>query len=301
MKTFDHDRGFGFVECAETYTQSGSDVFILKSQVTGSLRVGDKVSFTVEKGTKGFKCAEVRVADNYQAPRGPGSVYYGSVKRFDHDKGFGFIECPDLYRSTGKDVLLLRSHLEGLEIDVGDKLSFVTEQTDKGLKAVNIQRGHGPPPSHPSGPTSYGAPPTGQYGGPPAYGASSTGFYGGPPPQYPGGPPPYGGGPPPAGSGPPPADPDQKFTGSLKAFDDDKGFGFIACNETRKIYNKDIFVLKSQFQGEHVQNGDQVRFSIKISDKGPACADVTLLREGNSNGGYRRSDSEPRRSRSRSR
>lgn len=64
----------------------------------------------------------------------------GKIKWFNADKGFGFIEQDD----SSKDVFVHWTAVEGLEnferLQEGEPVSFDIEQTDRGLKAVNVQR-----------------------------------------------------------------------------------------------------------------------------------------------------------------
>ncbi len=62
----------------------------------------------------------------------------GSIKRLT-DKGFGFI-TPE---GQEKDVFFHSTALVGVsfdELQVGDKVSFETEDSEKGPRAVNVQR-----------------------------------------------------------------------------------------------------------------------------------------------------------------
>ncbi len=62
----------------------------------------------------------------------------GAIKRLT-DKGFGFITPDD----GGKDVFFHSSALVDLvfdELREGDKVTFETEDSDKGPRAVNVQR-----------------------------------------------------------------------------------------------------------------------------------------------------------------
>lgn len=65
------------------------------------------------------------------------------------------------------------------------------------------------------------------------------------------------------------------MTGSVKWFNDDKGFGFI----TPADGSKDVFVHFSAIQSESFKTlaeGQQVSFSIENGAKGPAAANVIV-------------------------
>jgi len=61
-------------------------------------------------------------------------------------------------------------------------------------------------------------------------------------------------------------DPAKVFQGTVKSYNAEKGFGFIACDETFGTYNADIFLHKHHADGINV--GDAVYFNIKINLKG---------------------------------
>ncbi|NBM55037.1 RNA chaperone/antiterminator CspA [Proteus sp. G2669] len=66
------------------------------------------------------------------------------------------------------------------------------------------------------------------------------------------------------------------MTGTVKWFNDDKGFGFI----TPKDGSKDVFVHFSAIQSESfksLKEGQEVSFSIESGAKGPAAANVIAL------------------------
>jgi len=68
-------------------------------------------------------------------------------------------------------------------------------------------------------------------------------------------------------------EPKQVYTGQVKHFNAEKGFGFVACAETQAQFGCDVFLHKDQFVGMNV--GDTVRFTLRLSLKGqPQAKDV---------------------------
>ncbi|CAG9422951.1 TPA: transcription antiterminator/RNA stability regulator CspE [Providencia alcalifaciens] len=66
------------------------------------------------------------------------------------------------------------------------------------------------------------------------------------------------------------------MTGSVKWFNDDKGFGFI----TPADGSKDVFVHFSAIQSDNFKSlieGQQVSFTIENGAKGPAAGQVVAL------------------------
>jgi CspA family cold shock protein len=67
----------------------------------------------------------------------------------------------------------------------------------------------------------------------------------------------------------------ERITGTVKWFNGDKGFGFIA-----REGGADVFVHFSAIQGDgfrNLQEGQKVEFVVEKGPKGPQAAQVTIL------------------------
>ncbi|GAB4540036.1 MAG: cold-shock protein [Anaerolineae bacterium] len=67
----------------------------------------------------------------------------------------------------------------------------------------------------------------------------------------------------------------ERVTGTVKWFNGQKGYGFIARDG-----GEDVFVHYSAIQGQGFRNleeGERVEFSVEQGQKGPAAADVRKI------------------------
>ena len=67
-----------------------------------------------------------------------------------------------------------------------------------------------------------------------------------------------------------------RTTGTVKWFNDSKGYGFI----TREDGEKDLFVHHSAIQGDGFKTlteGERVEFEVVEGEKGPAAQDVSKI------------------------
>ena len=68
---------------------------------------------------------------------------------------------------------------------------------------------------------------------------------------------------------------DQRMTGTVKWFNDQKGFGFLAVEG-----GKDVFVHHSAIEAQGYRTlteGDRVEFTLEQGAKGPAAANVRKI------------------------
>lgn len=68
---------------------------------------------------------------------------------------------------------------------------------------------------------------------------------------------------------------EQRMTGTVKWFNDQKGFGFLAVEG-----GKDVFVHHSAIQAQGYRTlteGDRVEFTLEQGAKGPAAANVRKI------------------------
>merc|ERR1719277_2490536 len=84
IKSFNSEKGFGFIECAQTYQKYNRDVFLHKAQI-GDMAVGTVVSFTCEVNRQGMPQAK----DVHRSDMQGGDGAKGKGKGKDKGKGKG--------------------------------------------------------------------------------------------------------------------------------------------------------------------------------------------------------------------
>lgn len=322
VKTYNAEKGWGHLECAEAKAVYGKDVFVLRSSVPGGvLREGDQVRFSVRMQDRGpcvqtlevvhsrggtpitagiaqgilqgalqlgtsdaaelcsyggltigydisgqpqYQYAFTGAAGQPAVSSADGqTLYRGIVKSYSEEKGWGHIQCEQTKSLYCKDIFLLRSELKGQSANVGDEVTFSVNNGTKGAQATNVTVLHNPSDAASRISASGSAIPTGvpvlQYD---IYGNASYVIH------------PAVGTPQLAVTN---ADGQQVFSGVIKNYNDDKGWGHISCEATRILYGKDIFVMRSECKGESLAIGDQVNFSLAEGIKGVQAAEVTIV------------------------
>jgi len=68
----------------------------------------------------------------------------------------------------------------------------------------------------------------------------------------------------------------KSFLGRVKGFREDLGYGFIACEDTRNIFNADIFLHRNQYEAAGLVQGALATFTVEVNAKGrPQARNVT--------------------------
>jgi cold shock protein len=155
VKWYDPEKGFGFIA-----REGGEDIFVHRSALNGEiLGEGDTVEFEVGYGLKGQNAENVSVLERSTTPpRGRRSdggggrsgggagagpsvdpstlpVATGTVKRYDFEKGFGFIEQD----AGGDDVFVHRSAAPYEGLYPGDRVEFRLGSGPKGARAEQVR------------------------------------------------------------------------------------------------------------------------------------------------------------------
>jgi len=293
VKWFNFEKGWGFIQSEQT---DGKEVFLNKAVNEQMAAAGDTVTFTIEQGQKGIQATTCQVV-----VRGQGQ-FKGTVRNYNEQKGFGFIDCEPTKAIYQKDVFFAKAEL-GKEICVSDGMlvRFGVNVTEKGPQACNIkvlEQGGG------SSSSGGGMDPKlmQQMMTMMQQAASSGGNAqvmqkmmsslmstftssnqqnsgkgkgkGGPPGQgyqgggmnsgFQGG---QGGG---SGSGGPQSN--WPTIGTVKTFNVDKGWGFI-----EQANGQDVFVMRSNIDGGVLNVGDQVQFKVAMGQKGMQATEVKHL------------------------
>eukprot|EP00931_Biecheleriopsis_adriatica_P115959 TRINITY_DN91694_c0_g1_i1.p1 TRINITY_DN91694_c0_g1~~TRINITY_DN91694_c0_g1_i1.p1 ORF type:complete len:902 (+),score=202.58 TRINITY_DN91694_c0_g1_i1:91-2796(+) len=220
VKFFDHEKGYGFLRCAELHDRWGTDIYVHKNFINDCV-VGDHVSFTVKVNKTG-KPQALQVkrcegpADEEATPEQGGAAgkekekyYEGVLKMVDKVKGFGFIVCQELHDVYDCDVWAGKQELEGKDLLLGDKIRFRVKVRKKGKpEAEDIE------PVLPEDEMEEG----------------------------------------------------DEMIGTIKSFDETSGYGFITSQKATEEYGRDVFLHRKMLKDFKV--GDVVKFRVKINKQG---------------------------------
>jgi len=247
VKSYNEEKGWGFVTSDVVLQLYGKDVLFRKNGLAaGPVRPGQQVSFAVVQGDKGPLAENVQLfgmpAMPYYAPSpapayggfqqmamsggGKGSSkggvaktpsknerFFGTVRTYSEEKGWGHIECPAAFACFGKDIFLLRSAVNGQKVGPGSQVSFKANMGPKGPQANDVALL--PPGSFGSG-----------------------------------------------------EEPGSIYSGIVKSFNEDKGWGFATSDDIQQIFGKDIFLHRRELGESKPSVGDAIQFSVEQGPSG---------------------------------
>eukprot|EP00931_Biecheleriopsis_adriatica_P026927 TRINITY_DN1628_c0_g1_i1.p1 TRINITY_DN1628_c0_g1~~TRINITY_DN1628_c0_g1_i1.p1 ORF type:complete len:411 (+),score=70.19 TRINITY_DN1628_c0_g1_i1:161-1234(+) len=257
VKNWNPDKGWGFIECAATAQIYGTDVFLLRSQLPGGQQVhkGDRCYFQISSGAgKAPEATNVHIISNLTQMAGVDSSHVGTVKSWNPEKGWGHIECAATEAIYGKDIFLLRSALGGGSANVskGQQVRFGVVMGQKGPEATNLKMLTASAPQAPNGPWAWNDVIdriTHVPGQQMPVAMSEKGK-------------------------------SKVFFGWIKKYESAKGWGHIDCDQTRQVYGKDMFFMRSSL-GDQVANvGNTVSFTVQQGAKGVQAESLTVYAPG---------------------
>lgn len=137
IKNYSPEKMFGFIECPELFEQCGRDVFLSSVQI-GNFDNGSVVSFMVTLNSRGHPQAQDLSAE--LTPGDDGDAVercFGTIKKFDANKQYGFIECPEIHAHYGVDCFLSDKQIGAF--DNGSYVSFFFDVKDGKPQAYDLQ------------------------------------------------------------------------------------------------------------------------------------------------------------------
>ena len=209
------------------------------------------------------------------APVASGPERDATVKWFNKEKGFGFVELGD---GSGDAFLHIRAVEAAGHADLmpGTRLTVTTAQGQKGPQVTSVTSVDTSTAEAAPAPRRELRPRTGGFGGAGGggYGAPSGGGYGGAGGGYGGGGGGggYGGG---GGGGRVSSGPSVEMNGTVKWYDPAKGFGFVSVNDG----GKDVFVHRSALSRaglESLAEGQQVTLAVVDGQKGREAQSINV-------------------------
>merc|ERR1712039_126793 len=66
-----------------------------------------------------------------------------------------------------------------------------------------------------------------------------------------------------------------EYIGTLKSINAKNGYGFIQCNDTKALYNRDVYIDADLLKAGAAV-GDQLRFTVMLNDKGHPKAQTAI-------------------------
>lgn len=132
LKSYNAEKGYGFISCKEMTTQFGKDVFVHSKHIQ-TFRVGDRLQFYVEIKNDSPQAFDVK-ADETSDDR---ERFKGFVKSYTSSKGYGFIECPETKKLYSRDVFVHKDQMKSF--CQGDWVTFICQEKNNQPQAERLE------------------------------------------------------------------------------------------------------------------------------------------------------------------
>ncbi|CAK9034728.1 unnamed protein product [Durusdinium trenchii] len=147
VKSYNPEKGFGFIVCDALKHQHDGDVY-LHSRHIGDFKVGQEVKFQAYLHNGRLQGRELQDATGMVGPQtgaAPGldteqelGVFVGKIKNYNHEKGFGFIVCEALNLQGYQGDVFLHSKNKGT-FEAGDEVAFMAVLRQGKLQGKDLQ------------------------------------------------------------------------------------------------------------------------------------------------------------------
>merc|ERR1712166_459233 len=77
----------------------------------------------------------------------------------------------------------------------------------------------------------------------------------------------------------------RRFSGTVKNWNEEKGWGFVECQDSMNVYGKDIFLHKKELYGQSPVPGSPVMFSVALQPQDGRPIATTVALSGGMSGG----------------
>mmetsp|Transcript_103024 Transcript_103024/g.332023 ORF Transcript_103024/g.332023 Transcript_103024/m.332023 type:complete len:688 (-) Transcript_103024:83-2146(-) len=144
---------------------------------------------------------------------------------------YAFVSCREVYDMYGRDVFVPPKEMDNLDLSVGDAVSFSVRVQQEKPQALNLQIVEKAESRPHLASAASGAPEEAGTGREAAGDEDHT-----------------------------------RYTGSIKSFNNESGYGFLSCRETLDRYGLDVFLHSKQIKEFNV--GDNVTFEVQVSKTG---------------------------------
>lgn len=140
IKAVNAEKGWGHIICEATHKLYGKDMFVMKTGLESvSPSPGLLVAFNVAQSPKGPHATNLRALTGI-----PDQMYAGSIKSFNAEKGWGFIEAEVCKLIYVTDVFVHKTDLaEGWTPNAGDQVQFTIDLSGGRAAAKTVQPGAG--------------------------------------------------------------------------------------------------------------------------------------------------------------